>query len=631
MLFKTYICAILLLLSANVKAFAFLHYSKDTPVLLQTATISTIAYHKLLHLNKTLHTDSLYLNYLQANNLANVLEQQSMAFIKNYGAGQIATISFRGGNASHTPVLWNGFNLQNPMLGQTDFSQIPAFFLNDIQINFGSNAALFGSGHIGGTIQLETTKQLKHGFSGKAMVGSNSMQTHAAGLELNYKKNKFETSQRFWINGGQNRFSYVNESKLNKPVEQANHAAFNTMAWLNQNRFFIKKNQQLLLSSWIQSTRRNIQPALSAANTNAKQLDYALRISGDYIWQNNQYKIQLRSALLNDIIHFESTVNPQSKSNSNVLTNFADVYRYFNHAVLHIGFMQQYEKATADGYNFVSRNRYAIFGSLQWHWLNQRLMQQISGRQEISDNSILPFTPSYSITYAFTKELKVIGNASKTYRLPTFNDLYWRNLGNPTLMPESGYSTELSINYQNKTVVFMLTGYHKNINNWIIWTPNNLGLFKPDNIAKVWSRGIEFNWQLKYAILKNHIIQLNGLHDYNLASNQQAKHANDNSLYKQLIYSPRLKHRFNVTYLYKKFTFNINHTYTGVTFTSADNLNWLPPVNITNINISKNLPLKNRPLLLGFNINNLLNTNYQIMMGRPMPLRNYQINLTLYF
>lgn len=631
MLVKTYICAIIILLSANVKAFAFLQFGTDTPVLLQTATISTIAYHKLLHLNKTLHTDSLYLNYLQANNLANMLEQQSMVYIKNYGPGQIATVSLRGGNASHTPVLWNGFNLQNPMLGQADFSQIPNFFLSDVQINFGSNAALFGSGHVGGTIQLETTRQLKQGFSGKLLVGSNSMQTHAGGLELNYKKNRFETSQRFWINGGKNSFSFVNESKLNKPVEQADHAAFNTLAWLNQNRISIKKNQQLTLSSWLQSTQRNIQPALSVPNNNAKQSDYALRISGDYVWQKNQYKIQLRSAFFNDIIHFESTVNPLSKSNSHVLTHFADVYRYFNRAVLHIGFMKQYETASAGGYSGVSRNRHAIFGSLQWYWLNQRLMQQISGRQEISDNRILPFTPSYSITYAFNKQFKLIGNASKTYRIPTFNDLYWPNLGNPQLLPESGYSTELSINCQNKTAGFLLTGYHKNINNWIIWTPDNLGQFRPDNIAKVWSRGIELNWQLKYAILKNHTILLNGLHDYNLATNQQAKHTNDNSLHKQLIYSPRLKHRFNITYLYKTFTFNINHTYTGVTFTSADNLNWLPPVNLTNINLSRVLPLKNRPLLVGFNINNLLNTNYQIMLGRPMPLRNYQLNLTIYF
>lgn len=621
----------LLLLSVNLTALAFLPLRKDTPVVLQTATISTVAYHRLLHINKTLSTDSLYLNYLQANNLANVLEQQSMAFIKNYGPGQIATISFRGGNASHTPVLWNGFNLQNPMLGQTDFSQIPAFFLNDVQINFGSNAALFGSGHIGGTIQLETNKRIKDGISGKVMVGSNSMQTHAGGLELNYKQKWFETSQRFWMNGGQNSFSFINDSKINKPVEQATHADFNTLAWLNQTRFIINKNQQLSFSSWLQKTNRNIQPANGATNTNANQNDAAIRLTADYLLHASKYKFQWRSAWFNDAIDFKSNVNPLSKSRSNVFTNFVDVYRYFNKAIVHYGFMHQYEMANADGYQLATRNRFAIFGSLQWFWLNQRLMQQISGRQEISDETILPYTPSYSISFAITKQIKLLGNASKTYRIPTFNDLYWQNLGNPNLKPESGYSTELSIKHEQKMAHAMLTAYHKKISHWIMWTPNELGLFKPENITDVWSRGIEFNWQIKMALLNKHQFMFNGLHDYNLATNQQAKHLHDNSLYKQLIYTPRLKHRFNFTYLYKTFSVNVNHTYTGVVFTSADHVSWLPPVNITNINLTHRLPLKKWPLLLGFNVNNALNTNYQIMLGRPMPLRNYQLNITVYF
>src|SRR5665647_1335045 len=57
--------------------------------------------------------------------LSELLSQNTPIFVKEYGRGAMATVSFRGTAPSHTKVSWNGLELNSPMLGMVDFSLIP--------------------------------------------------------------------------------------------------------------------------------------------------------------------------------------------------------------------------------------------------------------------------------------------------------------------------------------------------------------------------------------------------------------------------------------------------------------------------------------------------------------------------
>ncbi len=54
----------------------------------------------------------------------------------------------------HTAILWNGFNIQNAMLGQTDLSLLPAVFFDEVEIEYGGSSAVWGSGAVAGSIHL---------------------------------------------------------------------------------------------------------------------------------------------------------------------------------------------------------------------------------------------------------------------------------------------------------------------------------------------------------------------------------------------------------------------------------------------------------------------------------------------
>ena len=75
--------------------------------------------------SQRLEVDSAALAQYRGGTAADVLGARLVLYIKNYGPGQLATLSLRGTSAQHTAVLWNGLNIALPTLGQNDLALLP--------------------------------------------------------------------------------------------------------------------------------------------------------------------------------------------------------------------------------------------------------------------------------------------------------------------------------------------------------------------------------------------------------------------------------------------------------------------------------------------------------------------------
>ena len=91
--------------------------------------------------------------------------------------------------------------------------------------------------------------------------------------------------------------------------------------------------------------------------------------------------------------------------------------------------------------------------------------------------------------------LKMTGNVAKSYRIPTFNDRFWPEVGNPDLKPEKGMNYELGFQYQYCSATFQsdikVNGFYMDVKDWIEWRPGSIG-WEPENRSLVISKGIEF-------------------------------------------------------------------------------------------------------------------------------------------
>jgi iron complex outermembrane receptor protein len=236
--------------------------------------------------------------------------------------------------------------------------------------------------------------------------------------------------------------------------------------------------------------------------------------------------------------------------------------------------------------------------------------------------------PSYYLQQKLFKNTLFKVNVAATYRLPTFNDLYWKNGGNLNLQSEHGWGTDLAINHIKKIKAlafdYTISLFYKTTENYIQWIPINSAIFSPINIGNVNARGIEILAKNAVNINKNNLLQLNYIGSF--------LQAIDTKTELQLIFTPRIKHVFNVIYNYKNLTIKYNHNYTGVSFTKSDLSEWNNDFEIGNLSLSKTINFSNQnDLNIQFGINNIWNKSYQVMPDRPMPLRNFQLTLQYSF
>ncbi len=600
----------------------------DTIKLLKPVTIVADKFENLSALVKQSDIDSLTKIQFTHNNLADLLSAQSNVFIKNYGPASIATSSFRGGNANHTAVLWNGFNIQSPTLGLSDLSLIPVCIADEIKLLQGAQTVQWGSGALAGAIMLRNA--FNNNYTNIVYGASfNSFNNHSHIFKYSYSVKKIS----FYINtnftDAKNQYNFYNNDGY---LSKQNHAE--AKSYLLQPGLLIQLNrkQQLQIHSWLQYNNRNLPPTLLQEQSFANQTDRIMRICAEWSNKlNDKTGVFIRSAYFDEtLIYNDSLSKTYSVTNTRKNINELEVnYKYklqrisfiFNHTLQwanSAGYLQPVYQNSLSPQIFIYQNLF-----------KNKLSNTFSIRKDFIQQYQTPWIFSNHTVLQICKQLAFNLSANRVYRLPSLNDLYWYPGGNPNLKPEKGYSFETGIKWQqtlNKfTASFSYSLFSRNIHDWIIWLPNT-NYWSPQNIMQVWSRGAETESSLRY---KNKKITATLLLNtsYVLSTNQKLKNDNDNSLGKQLIYTPMYSGFGKIILTYKKISFAYTANYTGYRYTSSDNAEYLPPYKVSNVFVSTEVKCLNTNLLLSLQINNLFNENYQVIINRPMPLRNYQINL----
>ena len=110
-----------------------------------------------------------------------------------------------------------------------------------------------------------------------------------------------------------------------------------------------------------------------------------------------------------------------------------------------------------------------------------------------------------------------------------------------------------------------------------------------------------------------------------LSTNQESINNNDQSLGKQLIYTPHYVLNTILKIKFKRIDLSYTHNYTGYRFTAADNTQFLNPYHLSNVKFTYTDKFKDRPLKIFYKLNNIFNVNYQVVLNRPMPLINHEI------
>ncbi len=573
--------------------------------------------------------DSTVLAHAKHTSLSQILSTQSTVFIKQYGPGMLASIAFRGTGAAHTTILWNGMQIGYPSLGQADLSLISIDFIDEISLVHGSASARFGTGAIGGTVDL-TSRGATKGFSVLANQSIGSFGTSNSSLQIS--------------NGGERGFlkigGFFKKSNNNFPYKSSNGKPLGTQENANFSISGVKMDAKLILNKRnsfdfnVQATHanRNIQSSIgSSAINNQKDKNIWSSFAYNHFFENAVATLQY--GFLYDKINYNrsTTFSTQHKFNATIEYDIA------KNIVAELGANTTLVEVNTPFYNngLASETRANLFASIRWNVLH-RLNMSLNLRQAYVTGYKIPFTPALGLDFQALNsthwQLNVVGQLARGYRVPTLNDRFWVPGGNINIKPEESVNAEIGVKLKNKgDTPYWIKGttYQLWVDDWILWMPNG-AFWSPGNIRKVKGFGVEFESGIEKQFGKLHVKGwLN--YAYTKSTNQEALDKYDRSVGKQLPYVPF--HNGNITGQVEvgQWQLQANLVITSKRFITADNETQVPGYGLLNLQTSYKFYFQEWRIRTFMEVNNTTNTNYQSIINRAMPGINFLVGANVHF
>jgi len=583
--------------------------------------------------------DSTVLENYSHKSLADLLSENSMIFVKSYGAGGSATPSFRGTGASHTQVAWNNININHPMLGQSDLSLMPAGFIDDVNIYYGGASMILNSGGIGGIINLETKPAWKKETVIEISPGLGSYGQYNGLVKLKAGNSYFQTITKAFLQSSENGFRYLNNEIGSEPVWEIRRNSQVKQKGFIQELYFRKTKNVASARIWYQSTNRNLPASMLSqeVSTGEKQFDESLRTMLNYDFFRGRSDYFFTAAFLLSRLNYSNrlaSINSLNLSQTVILKAGTESIIGEN-TKLRITFDEELDLIKSNNYDHnETRNTTTVTASAE-SYMGDRFGATILIREIFNDNTFL--IPDFSAGLQFRplngRKYFLKANISRNSKIPTMNDMFWLPGGNPELKNEYAFIYELSYEMNQKispplNLKYDLSLFRNSIKDMIQWHPGEYSYWTADNIQNVNSFGLESSVSLVYEGNTLSSIFIAG-YSYTKAKTVSSNNQIDISSGKQLMYIPEnqanASFRLNYKNLYASWAANL----IGKRYITIDNEKFLPGYYLNNITTGIKFTLKKTLLDINFNIDNLFNTNYQAVAHYPQPGRSYTIKILI--
>lgn len=602
---------------------------KDTTFYLQEIGIKASPLAPYASGSKLQSIDNALISLQNTLSLGELLSLQTPIYCKQYGNGMSGSISMRGTGAGHTAIFWNGLNINSMTLGESDLSLLPAFALEQVEVQYGSASSLYGTDAIGGSVHLlskksEFEKRQQIGF--QQDIGSFGFVF--SGIKYLWANSKIETKTKLYYSEARNDFSFQNTSQIGKTTETQANAQFAYKGFTHETNYRLRPNQVLGLKIWYHETDRQVQAPMIDLQSQDFQIDRNFRLSLDYERIGKTGNLKIRYAFLSDYTKFSQFPPIPTFRNIGFVQYEKEISQKI---VLKIGANWDNIKANNEYYGGkISENRQDVFASLKYLALRNWTIT-LNARQNFVSQYQPSFAPSigseYRMQFGDSQELIIKSLFSKSYKIPTLNNRFWQPGGNPDLLAEKGLSGEIGFLYlfkKNDTEwKTEITTYQTNVENWIIWLPTG-SFWSPQNLAEVRVRGMEFLQNFSRKTTWGNY-QLGGNYAFTQSQNQKSLGEYDRSAGKQLPYVPFHRTSLFGQVNWRKYYGLMNWQLTSYRFTTTDNERFLEGFHLLNAQVGRNLQYKKLQFSISLKINNLLNQSYQNIEHRAMPMRNFQI------
>lgn len=630
--------------------------------------------------------NGLQLERLNTHNVADALRYFSGVQIKDYGGmGGLKTIDVRNMGSHHVGVFYDGIQIGNAQNGVVDLGRFSLDDLEELSLYNGQKSEIFQSAKDFASASAVYMKARKPKF--EAGKKSNlSVRYKAGSIQLINPSFRWEQklndelslslSGEYMKSDGKYKFRYRRLNQEGKVAYDTTATRWNSdieayrleagiygnihNGYWQAKLYYYDSDRGLpgaIVKNIWQNGERQGDKNFFAQATFVKDITpkYKLQLNGKFAYDYTHYlsidTVQFLQESVTKKMQFDNTYYQQDWYLS--VVNMYSILPVWD-VSLSVDF--QYNKLNAVmrgvGTPFTYPQRYTAWAALatalnlgKWKLqadvLGTFVMEKVRNNVQAPDKSEL--SPAFIVGYKpfHNHDFNVRAFYKRIFRLPTFNDLYYAQIGFSQLKPEYTDQLNIGASYQKTfhsgcidRISVQADAYYAAITDKIIAAPTGSSFrWMMTNMGKVESKGVDAS-----AAVFGHIgaVKLNTNLSYSFTKAQDFTKINGKKLSSygdQIPYTPWHSGSVIAGVEYDSWTLNYSFIYVGERYNGAVNnilRNYVEPWYTHDFSLQREFRIRSRYLLkASVEMNNALNQHYDVVLNYPMPGRNFRFIVSL--
>ena len=616
------------------------------------------------------------LEKLNTHSVADALRYFSGIQLKDYGGvGGIKTVNIRSMGTHHLGISYDGIQLGNAQNGQIDLGQFSLDNVEEITLYNGQKSAIFQPasdfGHAG-AIYIRTKEpefmrsQENTHLKFKTQYGSSDMFRFSTLWEQKLSETlSSSVSAGFLTASGKYKFRY--ERRYPNGETAWDTTAVRQNGDIHAERIEANLFGSLYQGSWqvkgyLYNSARGIPGAIvnNVWRRGERQQDlntfvqtafdknigdgFSTRWLAKYAYYNTHYVNKDTTQLPVDNRYKQQEIYLSTANVLELLPNWS--------ASLSYDF--KWNKLNADTYNFAFPTRISNLvslatavdykhlkaqGSILATFINDKTHRRGEFAGMDTNNSLTNLTPAFFVNiYPFRGTFfSLRAYVKKSFRMPTFNDLYYTDHGNANLVPESAlqYDAGFALNKHFEHGIIRhaemhFDAYYNTVHDKIVAYPKGQQFrWTMLNLGKVHIKGIDVEAEADCSVGCGVTATLRAQYTY-----QDARDVTDpsDSFYKhQIPYIPWHSGSAIVGLNYKNWDLNYSFIYAGERYDEQENIlyNHMEPWYTSDLSLRYQFIVHSSKFIVQADVNNVLDQDYEVIVNYPMPGRNYALTLSV--
>ncbi|XOV68258.1 MAG: TonB-dependent receptor plug domain-containing protein [Fluviicola sp.] len=574
--------------------------------------------------------------------------------IKSYGAlGGLKTVSIRGLGGQHTAVIIDGFQVSNAQSGQINLGQIQSdgvvyagagvhfnyYSLDAVSANFTGNHLYFNT---------FLRHKYREGNSLKANVRYGSFMRREAYLQGDRSKGKwhFGAFGKYRDAEGSYPFEYLNGTQRVEGLRGNNdfqdiHFGFKAGRRFENNRF-------LKVYHRFSRINQGLPGAVLFYNQSADErmttLDNRVMVEFLQDKSTNGYRVYANAGM-NQLDYFDPTYLNAEGFIDNQFNNFDAKLGYIHKwnwksYFFKFGVEEKVDVLQSNRESLGTPFRLSSFflGLARKEW--KKWVAEVTGGMQLvydeNDQNAqwhTQFTPNVLLEYKRTHERKYSLLYKRNFRLPSFNELYFGEIGNHNLVPEIAHQFALSHDWKIRNDSrgqwrVKTEGYFNRVQNKIVAIPTkNLFIWSMQNVAEAMVYGASIDMRFERRLRSDTRFEI----WTNYTWQRVIDITPDAITYgHQVAYTP--EHTANADFMFvrKGWSARISNNFVSGRYALNQNIsaNYLDPFWTMDAAVGYKHELGDKHKIgIQFNVRNLTNVSYAFIRSYVMPGRHYLLTL----